>query len=76
MLEPILSRAFDPIDPWLQGYTDAQVDGWWWIFFLVAWNGMILSLFAYDWSTLRRIHPVTIAGAAWFYIVWAVLALV
>lgn len=76
MLEPILSRAFDPINPWLLGYTDEQVDGWWWIFFLVTWNGLILSLFAYDWSTLRRIHPVTIAGVAWFYAVWGVLALV
>lgn len=76
MLEPVLSRAFDPIDPWLLDYTDEQVDGWWWIFFLVTWNGLVLSLFAYDWSTLRRIHPVTIAGVAWFYAIWGVLALV
>ena len=33
---------------------------------------LLLPLFVYDAFTLRRIHPVTLAGAAWFVAVWAI----
>lgn len=76
MLEPVLSRSFDPIEPLLLGFTDSQVDFSWWIFFVTAWNGLFLSLFAYDWLTERKIHPVTIAGFGWFCAIWIAVRLI
>lgn len=75
MLAPVLDRDYDrlvmswakPLFPLL--YT-AQVDE---IGFLVfrwgGWIGFFLSLVAYDWKTLRRTHPVTLAGCAWLALV-------
>jgi hypothetical protein len=31
-----------------------------------AWIGFFLSLVVCDWKTRRRVHPVTLAGCAWF----------
>jgi hypothetical protein len=73
MMEPVLSRAFDPFEPWLTGFTDSQVDGAWWVFFVVTWNAFFLSLLAYDRRTLGRIHPVTAVGYGWFCALWAVI---
>lgn len=73
MLEPVLSRAFDPFDPLLLGFTDEQVDRAWWIFFTVTWNALFLSLFAYDWLTTRRIHRITALGYAWFCAIWTAI---
>lgn len=75
MLGPMLDRDYDrlvmswakPLFPLL--YT-RQVDE---IGFLVfrwgGWIGFFLSLALYDWKTLRRVHPVTLAGGAWFMLV-------
>jgi hypothetical protein len=38
----------------------------------VIWNSFFISLFVYDWITLKRIHPISWAGVIWFYIVWVV----
>ena len=80
VLEPMLSRAFDPLDPLLgsllQGFTDAQVDFAWWIFAITTWNGFFLSLWMYDWRVDGRIHPVTMAGSALFYLIWIIVWLV
>lgn len=75
MLEPVLSRAFDPLDPLLTGFTDAEVDLYWWAFFVVTWLGFFLSLLVYDWRVARRIHPVTIGGFAWFGAIWTIVIL-
>jgi hypothetical protein len=75
MLEPVLSRAFDPFDPLLLRFTDAQVDQAWVIFFLTVWNGLFISLLAYDGIVDRRIHPATAAGTLWFYLAWAIAVL-
>lgn len=64
MLEPILSRA--------SGHVGVDV----YVFIIIVWNALFLSLFAYDWSVARRIHPVTWLGFAWFYLVYAVSVLV
>lgn len=74
MLEPVLSRSFDPLDPLLLRFTDSQVDTAWWIYFVTVWNALFLSLFAYDWIVARRIHPVTAGGYAWFGTIFTVLA--
>jgi hypothetical protein len=75
MLTPVLDRDYDrlimswakPLFPLL--YT-ARVDE---IGFLVfrwgGWIGFFLSLVVYDWKTLRRTHPVTLAGCAWLALV-------
>lgn len=76
MMEPVLSRAFDPFNPILDLFTEEAVETAWWIFFVVTWNGLFLSLFVYDRKVARRIHPVTIAGYAWFWAVWAFVWLV
>ncbi len=62
MMEPVLSRAFDPFDPILMQFTDSPVDTAWWVFFVVVWNALFASLFAYDYLTAGRSHPVTIAA--------------
>ncbi|WP_293387412.1 hypothetical protein [Nevskia sp.] len=76
MLEPVLSRAFDPLEPLLTGLSESQIDFYWWIFFVLVWNSLFLSLFVYDWIVEKRIHPVTAGGFAWFCAIWAVVLLV
>lgn len=76
MLEPVLSRAFDPLNPLLDRFPEAQVDFAWWMFFVVTWNGLFASLLLYDWRVARRIHPVTLGGCLGFYAVWVVVLLV
>lgn len=71
MMEPVLSRAFDPFEPLLLQFTDSQIDAAWWAFFVVVWNAFFVSLLLYDLKVLGRIHPVTAVGYAWFCIVWA-----
>lgn len=69
MLEPVFSRAFDPLEPLLAGFSDEAVDFYWWVFIVIAWNTLFLSLFVYDWLVAQRIHAVTICGFAWFYLI-------
>lgn len=40
------------------------------LFEAVIWNGLFLSLIAYDWMTLKKVHWVTLGGVVWFYLVW------
>jgi len=76
MLEPALSRAFDPLDPLLRGVSEQVVDTSWWVFFIVCWNALFLSLFAYDGIVTGKIHRVTALGYAWFWVVWCVVTVV
>ena len=76
MLEPVLSRAFDPFEPLLTRFSDSQIDGAWWVFFIVTWNGLFLSLLAYDRSVLGRAHPATKRGLVLFYAIWLAVALI
>jgi hypothetical protein len=75
MLGPVLDRDYDPLivswaTPTFPLLYTKQVDE---IGFLIfRWGGWIsffLSLMFYDWKTVRRIHPVTLAGCAWFILV-------
>lgn len=75
MLGPVLSRAYDPlfvswIDPLFPAYTARVDEVAFLVFFWGLWIGFFLSLARYDWSLLRRIHPVTVAGFAWFALTW------
>ncbi len=73
MLEPALSRAFDPLDPILKLVPEQVIETAWWIFFVTLWNGLFLSLFAYDRIVTGKIHRVTALGYLWFWVVWGVV---
>jgi hypothetical protein len=76
MLEPVLSRAFNPLEPLLTGFTDSQVDAAWWVFFVVSWGALFLSLFAYDRALQPSIHDATKRGLILFCSTWAIVLLV
>ena len=76
MMEPVLSRAFDPLDPILHHVAEPIIETSWWIFVTLLWNGLFLSLFAYDRNTSGTIHRVTAWGYVWFRVVWCVAAVV
>jgi hypothetical protein len=72
MLGPVVDRLYDPlvmswVEPMLSTRYTRQVDE---IAFLVfrwgSWGAFFLSLVVHDWRTLRRSHPATLAGCAWF----------
>ena len=46
------------------------------LFEIIFWNAALISLVAYDWITLRRIHTITWVGSLWFYVVWVYSILV
>ena len=80
MLGPVLSRAYDPlIGSWMESLFpvfSARVDEvGFLVFYWGIWNGFFLSLALYDWNMLRRIHPVTVAGFAWFVLTWLISAI-
>lgn len=40
------------------------------LFETIIWIILFLSLFVYDWRTLKKIHPISWIGFIWFYVVW------
>jgi hypothetical protein len=64
ILEPILSRVTGNLH-----IESGQV------FLVIVWNGLFISLFVYDWLTLKKIHKISWMGFVWFYIVWAISVL-
>jgi len=80
MLGPVLSRAYDPLvvswmEPLFPVFT-ARVDEVGFLaFFIGLWIGFFLSLMVHDWRTLRRVHPVTLAGFAWLLLAWGLSAI-
>ncbi|MBX3724787.1 MAG: hypothetical protein KF823_02585 [Xanthomonadales bacterium] len=80
MLGPVLARCYDPLivswmEPLFPAFT-ARVDEIGFLgFFYGVWIGFFLSLARHDWTTLRRVHPVTVAGFAWFALIWLISAL-
>lgn len=63
MLEPILGRIGGHMN-----LSDLQFD----LFEAMVWNVLFISLFVYDWNTLKRIHPISWIGVVWFYIIWVI----
>ena len=70
MLEPVLSRAFDPLEPLLTHYSDAQIDVAWWWFFVLTWSALFASLVVHDRVVDGRVHEATRLGVALFVFVW------
>jgi hypothetical protein len=77
MQAPVLARSYDPLivswmEPLFPAFT-ARIDEIGFLaFFFGIWIGFFLSLALYDWRTLRRIHPVTAGGFAWFVLAWLI----
>ncbi|WP_291117917.1 hypothetical protein [Flavobacterium sp. UBA6135] len=65
ILEPILSRVSGNL------HID-NVEA----FIAIVWNGLFISLFVYDWLTLKKIHKISWIGFVWFYIVWTISILI
>jgi hypothetical protein len=63
MLGPILDRVAGKMD-----FDEI-------LFNSIVWNLLFISLFRYDWITLQRIHPISLIGYLWFYVVWAIALL-
>ena len=72
MLGPILDRALDDL------FSDELISNTvgWGAFIIGFWSSFFVSLFIYDWLTLKKIHPVTYIGFIWFYIVWTITVFV
>lgn len=71
MMEPILSRVFGTAEiTILKGMSDSQLDFYWYIVVFTLWGLLFMSLFAHDWLTSKRFHPVTVGGAAWIVTAW------
>lgn len=68
MLGPILDRALDHIFP--DDLISNSVG--WGPFIIGFWTLIFISLFIYDWITLKKIHPITYMGLIWFGIVWVI----
>ncbi len=64
ILEPILSRVTGNLHI-------ENVEA----FVAIVWNGLFISLFVYDWLTLKKIHKISWMGFVWFYIVWTISVL-
>lgn len=61
-----------PIEPIMGRVTGVfQIDNWE-LFYFLGWHAFFISFFAYDWQTLKRIHPISWIGLAWFYIAWMI----
>ena len=61
ILEPILSRVTGNLHI-------ENVEA----FVVIVWNGLFISLFVYDWITLKKIHKISWMGFIWFYMVWII----
>ena len=61
VLEPILSRVSGNLHI-------ENVDA----FIVIIWNSLFISLFVYDWLTLKKIHHISWMGFVWFYLVWTI----
>jgi FtsH-binding integral membrane protein len=48
-----------------------QIDNWE-LFYILIWHVFFISYFAFDWQTLKRIHPISWIGLTWFYIAWTI----
>lgn len=68
MLGPILDRALDHIFP---VELISNTIGWG-PFIIGFWTLFFISLFIYDWLTLKKIHPITYLGLIWYGIVWVI----
>lgn len=63
VLGPVLDRVVGKLTL-IDTFTGAV------IFEAIIWNILFISLFIYDWQTLRKILPISWLGFIWFYVIW------
>lgn len=61
-----------PIEPILGRVSEVFSIDQWEIFYVIVWHFFFASFFLYDWTTLKRIHPISWAGLIWFYVTWVI----
>jgi len=79
MLGPVLARCYDPlVVSWMQplfpAFTARVDETGFLLFFFGGWAAFFASLAFHDQRTLGRVHPVTLAGFAWFVLAWVLSA--
>jgi hypothetical protein len=62
VLGPILDRVAGKLN--VESLVSIEV------FEAIIWNTLFISLFIYDWLTLKKIHIISWVGFIWFYVVW------
>ncbi len=68
MLGPILDRAIDHF--YLEYlFSDEVIYN---VVVKVIWGLFFLFLFIYDWKVLKKVHPLSLTGAALFCITWII----
>lgn len=75
MLGPVLARCYDPLivswmEPLFPAFTARVDEAGFLLFFFGGWIAFFVSLMVHDRRTLHRVHPVTLAGFAWFGLAW------
>lgn len=75
MLGPVLARCYDPLivswmEPLFPAFTARVDEAGFLLFFFGGWIAFFVSLMVHDRRTLHRVHPVTLAGFAWFVLAW------
>lgn len=61
-----------PIEPIIGRVSDFFLIDNWELFYALVWHIFFASFFIYDWLTLKRIHPISWIGFAWFYLAWII----
>lgn len=75
MLGPVPARCYDPLivswmEPLFPAFTARVDEAGFLLFFFGGWIAFFVSLMVHDRRTLHRVHPVTLAGFAWFVLAW------
>ena len=61
-----------PIEPIMGRVSDFFNVNNWELFYALVWHFFFVSFFIYDWLTLKKIHPISWAAIAWFYLTWTI----
>ena len=61
-----------PIEPIMGRVSELLYVENWELFYFLVWHSFFVSFLAYDWQTLKRIHPISWLGLTWFYLAWAI----
>lgn len=71
ILEPVLARTFDPlVAPLLPPITPETDEALFTAYMVLMWNAFFVALLAYDKATIKRLHPVSLGGLAWVWLVY------
>ena len=61
-----------PIEPIMGRVSDLFLIDNWVLFYVIVWHTFFASFLIYDWLTIKKIHAISWAGLAWFYVAWLI----